>query len=95
MCNRLRTTIPRARNRRVCDWCGQTIEAAERYVCATYLDEGGWRNTSMHPECDEDMCIVAAEEGGCIVLATLHLTYHTPMGSISTHELESQCPAVP
>lgn len=69
MCNRLRTTIQRARNRRVCDWCGQTIEAAERYVCATYLDEGGWRNTSMHPECDEDMCIVAAEEGGCIVLA--------------------------
>lgn len=69
MCNRLRTTIPRTRNRRVCDWCGQTIEAAERYVCATYLDEGGWRNTSMHPECDEDMCIVAAEEGGCIVLA--------------------------
>lgn len=69
MCNRLRTTIPRARNRRVCDWCGQTIEAAERYVCATYLDEGGWRNTSMHPECDEDMCIVTAEEGGCIVLA--------------------------
>jgi hypothetical protein len=46
-------TVAANRKRRVCDWCGEPIEAGEPYTAYRWRNRGDAGSCYMHPECIE------------------------------------------
>lgn len=57
---------PTAIKSHVCSWCGQRIDAGERYRRYRYWAEGEAGTVKTHAECFDAMQEAAADEGGWI-----------------------------
>ena len=45
----------RARKRRRCEWCGESIEVGEVCILRKYKFDGDFNNCRQHPECHDAM----------------------------------------
>jgi hypothetical protein len=53
-----------AKKRHRCTWCGEWIEAGERYTKEFVKVDGDPSSNKLHPECDADLAECARNEGG-------------------------------
>ncbi len=65
MCQFLSNETVTARKQHGCSWCGQKIEAGQKYIRQALLFEGAMCANKFHLECDEACTEAARHEGGC------------------------------